>query len=137
MHAHAHAHRLIVGMCVGVPIIILIVVGIILLYCICAHYQNKNIQRLAATYSRNPTQCDDDFLAPPPYTASNTSTKTTTDTDLPAYTTTDPYSACVATPTAIQDAKEEQEDSGNQSCEAAVVVVREDFPLLSDNDTQS
>lgn len=133
-------HRLIVGLCVGVPVIIIIIVGVIVLYCICAHYQNKKMQRLTVAYNRhrNQTQQDgDNFLSPPPYTRTTNTSNKTTDSALPAYSAADPYASSVVTspaPPTVAPEREEQGDSGNRSCE---IVVMEDIPLLSDDEIQS
>ena len=117
--------RLIVGLCVGVPVIILIIVAVIVLYCICTHYQNKRHLAMCRSRRRHQTQQGDStLLAPPPY--SNTNSANTTDSDLPTYTTTDPYRPVVATPT---PAEREPADSGNQSCDVATAA--DNLPLLS------
>ena len=86
------------------------------------------------TYTRHQTQYDgDDFLAPPPYVATRTSAKIV-DSDLPTYSTTDPYASCVAACTPTQAARDEQGDSGNQSCDA---IVMDDIPLLSVEEIRS
>ena len=130
--------RLIVGLSVGVPLVILIIVCVVVLYCFCAHYQNRKMARLALSYSRhhnrdsiNNRRGDDDYLAPPPYTPADAN-KENTDSGLPGYSVTDPYAPPVISsppPQLPTNAEDQEETISNQQTE---VLVLEDVPLLSD-----
>ncbi len=147
------ACRLIVGLCVGVPAIVLIIVGVVVVYCACAHYQSRKMQRLALSHRRHSRrrgrrdqQDDTTYLAPPPYTSSSTADPNTSrDSELPGYSTTDPYanitSNLPAEPaTAAPDVDDQRGGAeGNTSSgqEGREMTEMENLPLLSEDEAQS
>lgn len=78
---------LIIGLCVGVPLIIMIIVAVVVLYCCCARYHNKKMLSLALARRNRRNNPDESSVAPPPYSQQK-------DSELPSYTVTDPYALC-------------------------------------------
>ena len=95
------------------------------------------MQRLvvAQRHRRRETRNDAPFLAPPPYTTSDPKVEGSA---LPAYSATDPYASSnpQPTPPTPTAADEEEQESTNQESGREMVVM-ENRPLLSDDETQS
>ncbi len=124
----------------GVPLVVFIIVGVVAMYCICSHYQNRKMRRATLAYAnrreRERRADDSAFLAPPPYTPTETTNKTT-ESDLPSYTMTDPYKNTAQSPTQQELAVPEQEPETEVSAAPGSVIELEDVPLLSDGEQNS
>ena len=81
----------IIGLCVGVPCIVLLVVFIIVTYCVCVRYRNKRMEAAMSSYRRNRRGSDTAVVdAPPAYTPLSGDTEDPGEM-LPSYTTADPF----------------------------------------------
>jgi len=140
---------------VGVPAIIFIIVGVIVIYCFCAHYQSRKMRREAIAHRRRSRrerlrqQGDSTYLAPPPYNSANSENKVGGDTELPGYSAVDPYASSTnpqvisdtsTTPGNNNEDEEGVENNGNQEEEGGggvATIEPENRPLLSEDNTQS
>lgn len=85
------SHRLYVGLSVGIPIVLVLIIAVIVLYCCWWNRNRKKRLQLMQLYLASRVNCDRDEIrtldaAPPPYTP-------TENDELPSYTKDDPYSS--------------------------------------------
>lgn len=144
--------RLIIGLCVGFPLVIAIVVIVVILYCFCIRYRNHKIARMASALSsrsvsnrsghhhhrrsrREEVEVDDDYAAPPPYTPVDTLEPM--DSGLPAYTPTDPYKQeeQVPPPPADPFLVQQQQPPSPADHSIPSIIPLEDIPLLSEEES--
>ena len=141
-----YAVRLTIGLCVGIPLVIFIIAGVVVTFCLCSKYQNRKMARMARIHSRHRRRAERSAVvqAPPQYTPTDPTKPS--DSDLPVYSVSDPYAPPRATPPQLTSESITpppppsqhlpSEPSTDQANQQAAVVVNEDVPLLASSEEQ-